>query len=95
MSVPAREPSRCDVSLRRCGAEGDTRLRDWRHQRCVRTLLASDPGYDGLYHWAPDGTALAFISGRNGFDALYRINPDGSDLRRLTSTPSLNPAWSP
>jgi len=61
----------------------------------ARVALAATPAYDGMCAWSPDGMRLAFISGREGYDALYVVDADGGRPRRLTSTPSLDPAWSP
>ncbi len=51
----------------------------------------SQPGIDGVYEdsharWAPGGTYIVFIRGRNsdGHSALFRMRPDGTDLRQLT-----------
>jgi len=57
------------------------------------SLLASSQAYDGSYDWAPDGSRLAFISGRDGFDGLFTVDADGRHSVRLTTTPSLTPAW--
>ena len=51
------------------------------------------------YHpaWSPDGTKIAFISGRDGNYEIYLMDTDGSNLKRLTQTPEpeTNPSWSP
>ncbi|HEX5027903.1 MAG TPA: hypothetical protein VFV56_03730 [Gaiellaceae bacterium] len=46
---------------------------------------------------SPDGTRIAFVSGRDGNDELYVARSDGTDVRRLTRTPAAeqDPAWSP
>jgi hypothetical protein len=46
--------------------------------------------------WSPDGSAIAFASGRAGGRDIYRIGLDGNDLRRLTfaAADELDPAWS-
>jgi Tol biopolymer transport system component len=59
----------------------------------ARSLLASSPAYDGSYAWSPDGKRVAFISGRDGSDGLYTVDADGQHPVRLTTTPSLTPAW--
>ena len=59
----------------------------------ARSLLASSSAYDGSYAWAPDGKRVAFISGRDGFDGLFTVDADGQHPVRLTTTPSLTPAW--
>jgi TolB protein len=47
--------------------------------------------------YSPDGTRLAFMSGRDGNPEIYVINADGSNLRRLTNHPAGDgtPTWSP
>lgn len=55
--------------------------------------FARSDAYDGMYAWSPDGTALVFVSGRDGSEGLYRADADGRNVRRLTDTPTLNPAW--
>ena len=59
-----------------------------------RRVLAGTPAFDGQYSWSPAGDQLAFISGRDGFDALYVTDLTGNQ-RRLTTSSSLNPEWSP
>lgn len=58
-------------------------------------LTHNDEG-DGYPAWSPDGTMLAFDSGRNSPGGeIYIINIDGSNLRRLTDSPEDEgyPAW--
>ena len=47
--------------------------------------------------YSPDGTRLAFMSGRDGNPEIYVMNADGSNLRRLTNHPAGDgtPTWSP
>jgi TolB protein len=47
--------------------------------------------------FSPDGTRIAFMSGRDGNPEIYVINVDGSNLRRLTNHPAGDgtPTWSP
>jgi Tol biopolymer transport system component len=47
--------------------------------------------------WSPDGSMVAFVSGRSGDEELYVARADGSGVRRLTRAPGpdLTPAWSP
>ena len=46
--------------------------------------------------WSPDGSKLAFVSGRSGDEEIYVANADGGGVRRLTRSagPDLTPAWS-
>src|SRR2546422_5263788 len=53
---------------------------------------------DGDPVWSPDGTRIAFESGReDGTSDVYLMNADGSNRVQLTrgSTGNLLPAWSP
>src|SRR2546425_57355 len=55
-------------------------------------------GMDGDPVWSPDGTRIAFESGRqDGTSDVYLMNADGSNRVQLTrgSTGNLLPAWSP
>jgi len=61
------------------------------HER--RTIVGT-PAFDGQFSWSPASDRLAFISGRDGFDAVYVADLTGKQSR-LTTTPSLNPEWSP
>lgn len=47
------------------------------------TVLTDDPANDWMPAWAPDGSAVVFVSDRDGSDALYRMDADGGDVRRL------------
>ena len=58
-----------------------------------RTEFARSAAYDGMYTWSPDGSHVAFISGRDGTEAVYKADVDGRGVQRLTDTPSINPAW--
>jgi TolB protein len=59
-----------------------------------RRTVAGTPAYDGQFSWSPVGDQLAFISDRDGVNAVYVTDLTGK-LSRLTTTPSLNPEWSP
>jgi TolB protein len=47
--------------------------------------------------YSPDGTRIAFMSGRDGNPEIYVVNADGSNTRRLTNHPAGDgtPTWSP
>jgi TolB protein len=47
--------------------------------------------------YSPDGTRIAFMSGRDGNPEIYMMNTDGSNQRRLTNHPAGDgtPTWSP
>ena len=58
--------------------------------------LTADPAYAAAPTWSPDGTKIAFESGRNGASEIYVMNADGSNPVQITSTgASFRPAWSP
>ena len=59
-----------------------------------RKTVAGSPTYDGQFSWSPSSDQLVFISGRDGFNGVYVTDLAGKQ-RRLTSTPSLDPQWSP
>jgi Tol biopolymer transport system component len=46
--------------------------------------------------WSPDGSRIAFVSGRTGDEEIYVARADGSGTTRLTRLPGpdLSPAWS-
>lgn len=60
-----------------------------------RTGVVATSAFDGQYSWSPGRRRLAFISDRDGFDAVYVTDVSGEHLKRLTTTASLNPEWSP
>lgn len=57
------------------------------------TRLTSDSSHDLRPVWSPDGTKLAFISGRDGGYRLYLMNADGSEVK--SAGPVEHFAWSP
>jgi hypothetical protein len=64
------------------------------------TRLIDDGGQGWEYMspaWSPDGSKIAFGSGRDGSWDIYVMNDDGSGLTRLTSEVARDeqPAWSP
>jgi Tol biopolymer transport system component len=65
---------------------------------CWGGLVPDDPGAlrFGLTA-SPDGSRLAFVSGRSGNFEIYLMRPDGTGLRNLTNHPAgdYGPAFSP
>src|SRR5262245_53842805 len=55
-----------------------------------------DPGNFGPA-WSPDGSRIAFYSGRDGNLEVYVMDADGKRQRRLTRNPRQDglPSWSP
>ncbi len=54
-------------------------------------------GSDSQPAWSPDGTRIAFQSGRGGNPGIYTMNPDGSGVTAVTTGASEEsaPSWSP
>ena len=50
--------------------------------------LTTDPKPDLRPAWSPDGTRLAFYSGRSGNDDIWAINIDGTAEAQLTEDPA-------
>ncbi len=59
--------------------------------------LTNSQGFDGEPVWSPDGSRIAFGSGRHGNAEIYVMNSDGSNPTRLTTDPAEDyaPVWSP
>jgi Tol biopolymer transport system component len=60
--------------------------------------LTYHAAWDSWPTWSPDGTRIAFASGRDDPDGdIYVMNADGTDVRRVTthSGADISPAWSP
>ncbi|MDE0298699.1 MAG: hypothetical protein OXN17_08715 [Candidatus Poribacteria bacterium] len=62
-----------------------------------RENLTNHPGYDFDPDWSPDGTKIAFGSGRNDVFQIYVMDADGENQMRLTDGPrqKREPDWSP
>ncbi len=63
----------------------------------TETNLTETSTIDTWPIWAPDGSRIAFVSGRDRNWEIYVMEADGSNVRRLTDNPydDLWPAWSP
>ncbi|GEM_PF-2772424 len=64
----------------------------------ARLATGGDPapvaGSDTEPAWSPNGTKVAFTSGRNGASLLYLMNADGSGVTPLTEDGGDHAAWS-
>ena len=49
--------------------------------------LTVDPARDDWPAWSPDGSKIAFASGRDGNAEIYVMNADGTNVVRLTNDP--------
>ena len=58
--------------------------------------LTTSLAYDDQPKWSPDGSKIAFMSGRDGNLEIYTMNADGSAQTRITNNPLGDgfPAWS-
>ncbi len=50
-----------------------------------QTNLTNNPAGDVNPGWSPDGTKIAFDSGRDGNQEIYIMKADGTELNRLTN----------
>ena len=60
--------------------------------------LTNNPAYDGQPDWSPDGTKIAFVSGRDGDRSqIYVMDANGKNVIRLTEGRETkgHPDWSP
>jgi TolB protein len=62
-----------------------------------RRRLTTDPAYDDIPMFSPDGKRIAFVSSRSGALQIWLMNADGSDQHQLTRSAGTNyfPTWSP
>ena len=78
----------------RNGGNHDIFLMDIDGSNQVR--LTTSLAYDDQPKWSPDGSKIAFMSGRDGNLEIYTMNADGSAQTRITNNPAADgfPAWS-
>ncbi len=60
--------------------------------------ITNNPAFDGLPAWSPDGTKIAFHSGRDGPLEIYVMNAEGRGPINLTTNPAgsdAGPSWRP
>ena len=62
----------------------------------VRQLTDND-AWEAFPTWSPDGTRIAFVSGRDGDPEVFVMNADGTQVRQPTDNDGVDgrPAWSP
>lgn len=62
-----------------------------------QTRLTFNSASDWLPSWSPDGSKIAFQSGRDESFEIYVMNADGSQQSRITFNAAADedPAWSP
>jgi Tol biopolymer transport system component len=60
------------------------------------TRLTNSPGPDMMPTWSPDGSRIAFMSGRTGIGQVWTMSPTGGNLTRVTQTTTAEggPSWS-
>ncbi|MEF8809474.1 MAG: S41 family peptidase [Bacteroidales bacterium] len=91
MSIQAREnnffiryPSlNSDGSRLAFSYQGDIWVKDLNNASIANRLTIHE-GYEGMPHWSPDDSHIAFTSDRYGNEDVFTINTDGSETRRLT-----------
>jgi len=58
--------------------------------------IAGSPANDVFPSWSPDGSRIAFSSGRSGVSQIYTITPTGGSVTRISHSdiPAVSPVWS-
>jgi TolB protein len=74
------------LQINTCAADGSD----------VKTLIPHQ-AFEESPRWAPDGSAIVWVSSRDGNQELYRASADGKNVKRLTNEIAAdnNPSWSP
>lgn len=79
--------------------EGNFEIYTMRPDGTGLTNITNHPAADQFAAWSPDGTKVAFSSGRDGpGTSIYVANADGTAVERLTffvGQIDFDPAWSP
>jgi Tol biopolymer transport system component len=62
-----------------------------------QTNLTNNSADESAPAWSPDGTKIAFGSGRDGDQEIYLMDADGSNPTNVSNDPAFDwdPAWSP
>lgn len=84
-AIPLDDRGRCNTDIAIRLGDGTVRL------------VTTDPGFDGLPAWSPDGSRLVWSSERDGQQDLFVADADGSEVLQLTDDAArdLFPRWSP
>ena len=62
-----------------------------------RRNISNNSSEDVSPSWSPNGTLIAFASGRDGNGQIYVMDADGSNQRNISNSSSYDeaPAWKP
>lgn len=92
-------PAQSSQPAQIAGAAPATKCMECHHSELLSRVeqLTTDPSPDLRPAWSPDGSRLAFYSGRGGNDDIWSIDVDGNTEVQLTEDPDRDrrPAWSP
>ena len=81
-----------DFEIYSMGSKGEL----GKHGKKARKLTSND-ATDGEPAWSPDGSKIAFSTGRDGQSEVYVMDADGSNQTNLTNNVAYDaePTWSP